>query len=121
MAHFAKLNEDNIVTTVIVVLNDVLDSNNEEESGIAFLTEWSGGYTKWKQTSYNNTFRKRFASPGFCYDEMRDAFIPPQPYLSWIFNEETLDWEAPTPHPQDGNDYYWDETSKEWKQVDADA
>lgn len=93
MAHFAKLDENNIVLEVNVVNNDVLDPNNEESSGIVFLTEWSGGYSSWKQTSYNRTFRKNFAGIGFTYDSIRDAFIPPKPEGEWVLNEEKCLWE----------------------------
>jgi hypothetical protein len=74
MAHFAKLDENNIVIEVNVVHNDVLDPNNEEASGIAFLTEWSGGHTNWKQTSYNSSFRKNYAGVGMIYDPIKDEF-----------------------------------------------
>jgi len=106
MAHFAKLDENNIVLEVNVVNNDVLDPNNEEASGIAFLTEWSGGYTNWKQTSYNATFRKNYAGIGYVYDETLNAFISPKPAfdetITWVLNEETCQWEdpnAPKPDP----------------------
>lgn len=79
MAHFAKLDDNNNVLEVNVVSNDVLDPNNEEQSGIKFLTTWSGGYTNWKQTSYNGTFRYNYAGIGYTYDPIDDAFIPPMP------------------------------------------
>ena len=92
MAHFAKLDENNVVLEVNVVNNDVL-TKDEEASGIAFLTEWSGGYTNWKQTSYNGTIRKNYAGIGYTYDEERDAFIPPKPEGNFILNEDTCLWE----------------------------
>lgn len=95
MAHFAKLDENNIVLEVNVVNNDVL-TEDEEASGIAFLTEWSGGYSNWKQTSYNGNIRKNYAGIGYTYDEERDAFIPPKPEGNWILNEETCQWEEVT-------------------------
>ncbi len=99
MAHFAKLDESNVVLEINVVNNDVLDPLNEEASGIAFLTEWSGGYTNWKQTSYNENFRKNYAGFGYLYDPIRDAFIPPKPEnvdgIEYILNEETCLWELP--------------------------
>lgn len=116
MAHFAKLDENNIVIDVNVVDNNVLEPNNEEASGIAFLTEWSGGYTNWKQTSYNNTFRKNYAGVGDVYDSERDAFIPPKVFESWSLNEDTCLWEAPVAYPTDGKYYDWDETSLSWKE-----
>ena len=102
MAHFAKLDENNVVLEVNVVNNDVL-TEDEEASGIAFLTEWSGGYSNWKQTSYNGNIRKNYAGIGFTYDPIRDAFIPPKPddytdedgnHYTWTLNEETCLWEA---------------------------
>ena len=104
MAHFAKLDENNIVLEVHAVNNDVLDPLNQEESGVAFLTEWSGGHSNWKQTSYNTIggvhslggtpLRKNYAGIGYTYDEQRDAFIPPKPPEgNWILNEDTCLWE----------------------------
>jgi hypothetical protein len=78
MAHFAKLDDNNIVIEVNVVDNNVL-TTDEETSGIAFLTQWSGGYTNWKQTSYNNNIRYNYAGIGYTYDEVADAFIAPKP------------------------------------------
>jgi predicted nucleotidyltransferase len=117
MAHFAKLDENNIVLDVNVVNNDVLDPNNEEASGIAFLTEWSGGYTNWKQTSYNATFRKNYARVGDTYDEVHDAFIGPKEFESWVLNEEFCQWIAPVPYPSDGKYYRWDEETTSWIEV----
>jgi hypothetical protein len=79
MAHFAKLDENNKVIDVNVVNNAALDPADEEGSGIAFLTEWSGGYTNWKQTSFNHKFRFNFAGLGYTYDPIDDAFIAPMP------------------------------------------
>ena len=119
MAHFAKLDENNIVLEVHVVNNDALDPNNEEASGIAFLTEWSGGYSNWKQTSYNGTFRKRYAGKGNKYDPDFDVFITPSPFPSWKLNYTTFEWEAPIAKPQtiDGYVWRWSEINKEWVQV----
>lgn len=97
MAHFAKLDENNIVLEVHVVANEALDSFNEEASGIAFLTEWSSGYSNWKQTSYNNTFRKHYAGIGFTYDAERNAFIPPKCHDEAVINEETCTWDCVNP------------------------
>lgn len=118
MAHFAKLDENNVVLEVNVVNNDVLDPSNEEASGVAFLTDWSGGYLNWKQTSYNNTFRKNYAGIGFTYDATRDAFIAPKPYFSWILDEDTCQWEAPTPMPTDGKIYKWNEETTSWVEIE---
>jgi hypothetical protein len=119
MAHFAKLDENNIVLEVNVVNNDALDPNNEEASGIAFLTEWSGGYTNWKQTSYNSTTRKNFAGIGYKYDDLFDAFIAPQPYPSWKLDYTTFQWEAPVALPDaiEGFVFKWSEYNKEWVKV----
>jgi hypothetical protein len=120
MAHFAKLDSDNNVIEVSVVHNnELLDENgNESEArGIAFLTEWSGGYSNWKQTSYNSTFRKNYAGIGYTYDSTRDAFIAPQPYPSWTLNEDTCRWEPPVPMPIDNKRYKWDEPTLDWIEV----
>jgi len=112
MAHFAKLDNENKVIQVNVVNNSVLDLENEEESGIAFLTEWSGGYTNWKQTSYNNNFRKQGAGIGYTYDAVNDVFIAPQPYPSWALDNE-FNWQPPTPRPE-GMGWYWNEAEQVW-------
>jgi hypothetical protein len=112
MAHFAKLNENNIVLQVNVVNNDALDLNNEEASGIVFLTQWSGGYSNWKQTSYNGNIRKQYAGIGYTYDSIADVFITPQPFASWSL-DENFDWQSPTPKPADGL-WSWDESSLSW-------
>jgi len=117
MAHFAKLDENSIVLEVHVVNNDVLDPAAEETSGIAFLTDWSGGYTNWKQTSYNATFRKHYAGIGFKYDATLDAFVPPKPFASWTLNETTCVWEAPVPYPTDDKPYTWDEDNQVWVEI----
>jgi hypothetical protein len=120
MAHFVKLNENNIVIEVNVVQNnELLDENgNESEAkGIEFLTAWSGGYANWKQTSYNGTIRKNYAGIGYTYDSQRDAFIAPQPYASWLLNESTCQWDAPIPMPTDNKMYRWDETTTSWVEM----
>lgn len=117
MAHFAQLNENNIVTQVIVINNDdILDQNgNESEQlGIQVCKNLLGQNTNWAQTSYNANFRKNYAGIGFTFDSGRDAFIPPKPFNSWVLNEETCLWEAPTPYPNDGNTYFWDEQTTSW-------
>ena len=118
MAHFAKLNQHNIVDQVIVVSNEALQNAYFPESetiGIEFLNQLYG-HTNWKQTSYNGNFRTHFAGYGYFYDKHRDAFIPPRPngFLSWKLNEETLLWEPPIPYPNDSDlsvRYEWDETT----------
>ena len=116
MAHFAKLDSNNIVTQVLVVANEVLlkaDGTESELKGKQFLNSLLGTST-WKQTSYNGTIRKNYAGIGYKYDSSRDAFIPPKPYESWVLNETSCIWESPIEHPTDGNLYNWDEDNQEW-------
>jgi len=118
MAHFAQLNEENLVTQVIVVANpDTADQDGVENEaiGIAFCTNLLGG--TWKQTSYNAKIRKNYAGIGYKYDAALDAFIPPQPFASWTLNNETAQWEAPTPYPTDDKRYTWDEATTAWVEV----
>jgi len=119
MAHFAKLDENNVVLEVHSVHNNELLINGVEVEamGIVFLVNWSGGYTNWKQTSYNGNFRKNYAGIGYTYDAQRDAFIPPKPYNSWTLNEDTCLWQAPVAHPVDDNMYEWDEESLSWRMI----
>ena len=117
MAHFAKLDENNVVIDVNVVHNnELLDEhgNESEARGLEFLIAWSGGYTNWKQTSYNGSFRKHYATIGGTYDPVRDVFIGIKEYPSWIFNEDTCEWEPPVPRPSDDKFYIWDEASVSW-------
>ena len=118
MAHFAQLNEENLVTQVIVVANlDTADQDGVENEaiGIEFCTNLLGG--RWKQTSYNANIRKNYAGVGYKYDAELDAFIPPQPFASWTLNNETAQWEAPTPYPTDDKKYTWDEATTAWVEV----
>lgn len=115
MAHFAELDENNIVVNVYTVSNDVLDENDEEGSGIEFLTSWSGGITRWKQTSYNATIRKNYAGIGYSYEEDLDAFLPPKPFSSWILDEDKGQWLPPIPRPNDGLIYFWNENDQDWE------
>ena len=118
MAHFAKV-IDGIVTKVIVAEPDFFDTFVDGEPG------------HWIQTSYNTKagvhicpetgepdggtpLRKNYAAVGFSYDAKRDAFIPPQPFPSWVLNEDTCLWEAPVPYPDDGQEYTWDEDAQQW-------
>lgn len=116
MAHFAQLNESNIVTQVIVVHNNELmqDGVEQEAKGVAFCQSLFGANTQWKQTSYNGNMRKNYAGIGYTYDAGRDAFIPPKPFESWVLDEESCLWAAPTPRPQDGKFYRWDESTLSW-------
>lgn len=117
MAHFAQLDDNNMVINVIVVNNDeILDNNIESEiKGIQFCENLLGG--KWIQTSYNGSFRKNYAGIGFKYDAERDAFIPPKPFNSWLLNEETCNWQAPKQKPDDGENYIWDEDLLDWIKI----
>jgi hypothetical protein len=120
MAHFAKLDTNNVVLDVNVVSNDTINNLSFPESepiGVAFLTEWSGGYSNWKQTSYNANFRKNFAGIGHTYNPTLDAFVAPQPYASWVLNTDTARWEAPIPYPTDNKIYRWDEDTKSWVEI----
>jgi hypothetical protein len=121
MAHFAKLDENNNVLAVHVVVNDVItiDGVESEQAGIDFLTGLHG-HTLWKQTSYNGTFRKNYAGVGFVYDYARDAFISPKPFNSWVLNEVSCTWEAPIPYPNDGNNYNWSELTTSWAEYPDD-
>jgi hypothetical protein len=114
MAHFAQLNEQNIVMQVIVVANEeLLENGTENEAkGIAFCQSLLGG--NWIQTSYSGKIRKNYAGIGYTYDSQRDAFIAPQPYPSWTLVEETCKWNAPVLYPTDGKFYSWDEPTLSW-------
>ena len=118
MAHYAFLDENNVVTHVIV-------GKDEGEDGI----DWEAHYTAFagqtcKRTSFNTRggmhrqggtpFRKNFAGAGFIYDAQRDAFIGPKPYPSWSLDEETCQWAAPLPRPTDGANYTWDDDNQQW-------
>ena len=114
MSHFAKV-ENGIVTQVIVIEQDVLNTGH-----------W-GDPSLWVQTSYNThggvhayggtPLRKNYAGIGYTYDRTKDAFIPPQPFASWILNETTCLWDSPTPYPTDNKKYLWNESTKAWEQV----
>jgi len=116
MAHFAQVNEDNIVLRVIVAEQDVIN------------TGLFGDPASWIQTSYNTQagihlqgktpLRKNFAGIGFTYDRQRDAFIAPKPFQSWVLNEETCCWESPVSRPQDDKFYIWDEETVNWKELE---
>lgn len=120
MAHFAKLDENNVVLEVHCVHNnELLDENGieQEQKGIDFLVNWSNGYLAWKQTSYNGSFRKNYAGIGYIYRKDIDAFVPPQPFVSWVLNSNTAQWEPPTPMPTDGQMYAWDEATISWTEI----
>lgn len=115
MAHFAEIDEAGIVLRVVVVSNaELLDNGVEnEQRGVEFLQSLYGGGA-WKQTSYNGNRRKNYAGVGYTYDAARDAFVPPQPFSSWVLDESTCQWLPPVPMPQDGNQYQWDEAAQAW-------
>jgi hypothetical protein len=114
MAHYAKV-ENALVTQVIVAEPEFFDTFVDDSPG------------EWIQTSYNThggehsnsetPLRKNYAGVGFTYDPVRDAFIPPQPYPSWLLNEDTCLWDAPTPCPSDNKYYEWDEETTSWKEL----
>ena len=117
MSHFAQIDGNNIVTQVIVIEQDVVD------------TGLFGDPNSWIQTSYNTSggvhrlsgtpLRKNYAGIGYTYDSTRDAFIPPKSFNSWILNETTCLWEAPTPMPTDDKMYSWDEETTSWIEITA--
>ena len=127
MAHFAKLDENNIVTQVIVVDNkDITDpftGQEDEILGIAFCKKLLGG--NWVQTSYNSNMRVRYAGIGYTYNRALDAFVAPKPFESWVLNNETADWESPVgPAPELTEEetealsrYEWDEENAQWNLV----
>lgn len=115
MSHFAQIDENNIVTQVIVAEQDFISSGAV------------GDPSKWIQTSYNTQagehklggtpLRKNYAGIGYAYDATRDAFIPPKTYESWVLNEDTCLWEAPVAMPSDGKAYQWDEGTTSWVEI----
>ena len=125
MAHFAELDENNIVTRVIVVSNENTHDINgieNEDLGIAYCRRLFGLNTNWKQTSYNGNICFRYAGIGYTYDSTLDAFIIPKPYPSWILDLTTADWKAPIPMPEltpaesaAGYYYVWDEPNQNWE------
>lgn len=108
MSHWAEIDNNNIVVRVLV------GNNSEPDEGESFMKSLGGN---WVKTSYNGNIRKNYAGIGFTYDAVRDAFIAPQPFSSWTLNEETCQWEAPTPYPTDGIMYRWDEETTDWKAI----
>jgi hypothetical protein len=114
MAHYAFLDENNIVTEVITGIDE-----NELIEGLS--TEvWYGNFRGQicKRTSYNGSIRKNFAGLGYTYDSQRDAFIAPKPFPSWVLDEQTCIWQSPTPRPTDGFTYFWNESLVAWELAD---
>lgn len=131
MAHFAELDENNKVLSVIVISNDeIIDENGNEveQLGIDYIRNVLKKPNRWIQTSYNNNIRVRYAGVGQTYDETLDAFILPKPtdpitgqeYSSWILNPETADWESPIPKPDDGKEYQWNEDTQSWDLIEIE-
>lgn len=114
MAHFAKLDDNNVVLDIQRVHNNELlvDGVESEAKGIEFLQSLFGG--RWVQTSYNNNMRLRYAVIGGTYDAERDVFINPKRFPSFVFNETTLDWEEPVPFPTEGGPWVWSEEQVNW-------
>lgn len=106
MAHFAQIDQNNVVVQVVVVPDD------QEHRGQEFLADDLGLGGRWLQTSYNHRIRKQYAGPGFTYDETADVFIRPQPFVSWTL-DENHDWQPPVPKPEQGF-WWWNESSLEW-------
>lgn len=134
MSHFAKLDENNIVIFVTVGRQE--DDGLEEEliartgdvyrqtsyntyGGVHYTTDEEGNRVP--SENQNKAFRKNYAGIGYTYDEERDAFIPPQPFDSWLLNESTCLWDPPVPYPTDGAIYTWDEESEAWVEVEDEA
>ncbi len=120
MAHWAELDENNIVTRVLV------GSNEDPDEGYQWLIDNLGG--TWVKTSYNTQggvhslggtpLRKNYAGIGYSYDSVRDAFIPPKPFASWLLNDDTCLWEAPVAMPvEEGKMFRWDEDTTSWVEV----
>lgn len=109
MAHFAKVNENNIVEQVVVVPDE------QEHRGAEYLNDDLGMDGRWIQTSYNHKIRNRFAGVGMIYDEQADVFHSPQIYKKWTLNRETWNWEPPTDYPGEG--WCWDETIEDWVKI----
>ena len=121
MAHFAQIDENNVVVQVLVV------PDAQEDRGQEFLANDLNLGGTWKKTSYNTTggvhanggtpYRKNYAGIGYTYDAARDAFIPPKPFASWTLNEATCLWEAPVAYPNDGKIYQWSEEDLNWTEI----
>lgn len=129
MAHFAKINTDNIVVDVVVVEDSeiLIDGAENEQKGVNFLNSLFHTNYNWKQTSYNTLgnvhagggtpFRKNYAGKDMIYDSDRNAFYVTRPWDSWSLNETTCLWEAPVTYPDDGKRYKWNEDNTSWDAV----
>jgi len=117
MAHFAKLDENNNVLAVHVVNNDVIthDGIESEQLGIDFLTQLHG-HSLWKQTSFNNSFRRQYAAVGGSYNAVADIFVAPKPWPSWLL-DQNFNWYPPIVKPDDGKKYSWNEETISWNEI----
>jgi hypothetical protein len=117
MAHYAFLDENNIVTEVITGIDET-----ELIEGLDTET-WYGNFRGQvcKRTSYNSNYRKNYAGIGYTYDAELDAFIAPKPFESWVLDEETCTWEAPVAYPTDGERYVWDEEATDWALIEPES
>jgi hypothetical protein len=117
MAHYAFLDSNNIVTEVIVGIDEteLIEELHPEV--------WYGNFRNQvcKRTSYNNNYRKNYAGIGYTYDSERDAFIAPKPFTRWVLNEETCQWEAPIPYPTDDKNYVWNDNLGVWEEINPPA
>ena len=113
MAHYAFLDENNIVTEIITGIDET-----ELIEGLDTET-WYGNFRgqTCKRTSYSGKIRFNPAAIGYSYDETKDAFIAPKPFDSWVLDEVTCRWDSPVPYPSDGENYRWDETNQQWIEV----
>lgn len=121
MAHFAQIDENNIVQQIIVVANSDcgnLEFPDSESIGQDFSKSIRLNGT-WKQTSYSGSFRKNYAGIGYSYDESRDSFIPIKPYDSWILNETSCRWESPISVPNQESMFVWDEENQRWNEINT--
>ena len=119
MAHFAQLDDNNVVTQVIVVANEelIFEGVENETQGVIFCRSLFGNDTKWVQTSYNGNIRKRYAGIGYTYDADKDAFLAPQPYPSWVLDAD-FGWQAPVAMPvEEGKSYGWFEPNQQWIEI----
>ena len=115
MAHYAYIDDNNIVVAVTVGKDETelingLDTETYYAQGTPYVV---------KRTSYNGKIRKNYAGIGFTYDAQRDAFIAPKPFNSWVLNEDTCRWQAPTPEPIDGKNYIWNEDTLSWIEIET--
>ena len=129
MAHYAFLDENNVVTEVVTGVDENETQVDTDGTIVGGSTEaWETFYETlpWfeglycKRTSYNGKIRKNYAGIGYIYDQARDAFFAPKPFDSWILDEETCQWHAPTPYPQDGQQYRWVEEDLNWQIINIE-